>query len=300
MEFKRENCNERWAVYFEERNNKFNNISQKEYDNSGNPIIEYTKINPTKYRVRVHSAEGVFPMVFSESFHEGWRAYVTQVESSKSKVQSNLEKYKILDGNEDDPKVINDGASPKVANGDGASQASVLDNYKILDGNEEDQASKSELEYFIKKGWVTSLGNLKERIIEHNKWEDNKEKLDYEEKYSIDFISKNFQDTIQNDNLPTGKFYETWLKKPLNADNHLMINGYANSWMIDVNEVCEKENVCVKNSDGSYDFEMVIEFWPQRLFYIGLGISGMTLFSCLVYLVYDWRKKRKLRANELK
>ena len=32
---------------------------------------------------------------------------------------------------------------------------------------------------------------------------------------------------------------------------------------------------------------------PQRIFYLGLFISGGTLFFCLVYLLYGWRKSRK-------
>jgi hypothetical protein len=43
--------------------------------------------------------------------------------------------------------------------------------------------------------------------------------------------------------------------------------------------------------------EMVIEFWPQRWFYLGLIISGATLAGCLGYLGYagvqGLRKRRK-------
>ena len=31
---------------------------------------------------------------------------------------------------------------------------------------------------------------------------------------------------------------------------------------------------CAKNPDGTYDMEMVIEFFPQRWFYLGLLISA--------------------------
>ncbi|MBU4299391.1 hypothetical protein KJ636_05085, partial [Patescibacteria group bacterium] len=72
----------------------------------------------------------------------------------------------------------------------------------------------------------------------------------------------------------------------------------------DVNEVCKVEggklkSSCVKNPDGSYDFEMIVEFWPQRLFYLGLGISGTTLLFCLIYLVWDYRRNRKLTLKTL-
>jgi hypothetical protein len=200
----------------------------------------------------------------------------------------------------------------------------ILDTkYKVLDGNEEDQATKDELKKYLEKGWVTELGDGEEKTIEHKKWEDMKEKTDYFEKYSIDFISKNFQGTIQNDNLPQGKFWETWLagsykvesdkviKKfgfndrvvEMPEENHLMANGYANSWVIDADRVCAptppqsspqagEEAICIKNADGTWDFEMVVEFWPQRLFYIGLGISGTTLLCCLIYLAWDFQKRR--------
>lgn len=39
--------------------------------------------------------------------------------------------------------------------------------------------------------------------------------------------------------------------------------------------------------------ELVIEFWPQRLFYVGIGISGATLLGCLAYLGYDFMRRKK-------
>jgi hypothetical protein len=94
-----------------------------------------------------------------------------------------------------------------------------------------------------------------------------------------------------------------------------MANGYANSWVIDTNLICQSNSKlknqisnikmgdrglsgdCVQNPDGSYDFEMVVEFWPQRLFYVGLAISLSTLLGCVIYLAYDhrkWKKKKSL------
>jgi hypothetical protein len=72
-----------------------------------------------------------------------------------------------------------------------------------------------------------------------------------------------------------------------------MVNGYANSWDIDPTAICQNNPKCTKNADGSYDMELVIEFWPQRLFYIGLFISGTTLVGCLGYLGWDFVKRRK-------
>jgi hypothetical protein len=190
------------------------------------PMIEFKKINPTKYRIRVHSASDSFPLVFSESFHDGWKLYL--IKSTETKI---------------DP--------------------GILGKYKILDGNGEDQAKEEEILDFVKNGLVTVLGHG-------------------------EFISKNFQGTIQNNNLPTGEIYETWFMKPIeNNENHLLANGYANSWIINPAKLCRQDNKCIKNKDGSYDFEIVVEFWPQRLFYIGLMISGITLLTFIGYLIYD-------------
>lgn len=42
------------------------------------PIINYQRINPTKYKVRVTNATSPFVIVFSESFHPQWRAYINR------------------------------------------------------------------------------------------------------------------------------------------------------------------------------------------------------------------------------
>jgi len=226
------------------------------------PILEFKKINPTKYKIIVHQAKDDFPLVFSESFHKGWKIYLA--ENEKLKIEN-------ID----------------------------LKKYKIFNENEDDQASKEELVDYISNGWVTDLGNGKEKEIKHQKWENNKERLDYIEKYSIDFISKNFQGTIQNDNLSNGYIWDTWFKEPMaDGENHLMANGYANSWWVGLDEIKESGNY-VQNPDGSIDFEVIVEFWPQRLFYLGMGISGLTLLGCFTYLIYDHRRRKKYKAIKI-
>ncbi|MGE4358068.1 MAG: hypothetical protein AB7E08_05930 [Candidatus Omnitrophota bacterium] len=70
-------------------------------------------------------------------------------------------------------------------------------------------------------------------------------------------------------------------KKPLEAE-HLLVNGYANGWYIEPQKLGLGKN-----------FILVIYFWPQSLFYLGLGISGLTLLGCIGYLIYDSIRKRK-------
>jgi hypothetical protein len=163
------------------------------------PIIEFKKINPTKYRIRVHNATEDFPLIFSESYHDGWKAYVV---NSKSKIQNS----------------------------------------------------------------------------------------------KIEFISKVIKGTTQNNNLPDGGFYETWGKVHIPDDYHWVANGYANSWWISLDGI-KKNGGYVQNHDGSIDFELVLEFWPQRLFYVGLFISGLTLLGCIGYLGYDFAKKRSVKGS---
>jgi hypothetical protein len=42
------------------------------------PTIVFQKINPTQYRLKVSGAKDPFKLVFSESYHRGWKAYVNQ------------------------------------------------------------------------------------------------------------------------------------------------------------------------------------------------------------------------------
>lgn len=240
-----------------------NSVSKTEMKNT--PTIEFKKVNPTKYKVVIHNATSEFPLIFSESFHDGWKTYLATP-------KSNFKTEKIKIQNED---------------------------YRILDGNEDDQASLDELNNYIDSGYISSLGNLKNKNIKHVKWENNKEIFDYNEPYKIDFISKDFNGTIQNDNLEKGSFYETWLQKPIDDNkNHSIVNGYANSWDINPTNICLNNSKCIKNADGSYDMELIVEFWPQRLFYVGLFISGTTLLGCVTYLIVDQIKTKTEKTKK--
>ena len=68
--------------------------------------------------------------------------------------------------------------------------------------------------------------------------------------------------------------FETWGKKPIADERHYLVNGYANSWYITPEDAGGKEN-----------YELIVEFWPQRLFYVGLGISLITLMGSLIVLI---------------
>lgn len=224
------------------------------YSNNDSPIIEYKKINPTKYRIRIHKAKKSFFLNFSQSFHNKWKLYI--------------------------------GRTPGTIN-----TKQDLTGYKILDGNDDDQARIEELADFIRNGWITTLGDLKDKSIRHQKWGNGKLRFDYAEKYKIDFISKNFKNTIQNNNLPDKQFFETWLMDPIDDSNtRLVVNGFANSWLIKLNQIKKSENY-LKNTDGSIDFELVLEFLPQKTYYLSMFISGLTLLTLLIICTWQFPKK---------
>ena len=68
--------------------------------------------------------------------------------------------------------------------------------------------------------------------------------------------------------------------------NHFIVNGYANGWYIDSEELGVGDN-----------FTVTLYFKPQSYFYIGLIISGFTLMVCLGYLFWKWRKERKQKSK---
>jgi len=167
------------------------------------PKITFVKINPTKYRVRVEGARGPYTLVFSESFHRGWKLYKRDIRNW------------ILDIGETSTK-------KDIGN-------------QILDTGEQKQYGEIVASYFD--------GEIKEGTHKNI------------------FLDKNT--------------FETWGKKPIAEDRHYLVNGYANSWYITPQDVGGKEN-----------YELIVEFWPQRLFYIGLLISTIIFIGCLSYLIH--------------
>ena len=94
----------------------------------------------------------------------------------------------------------------------------------------------------------------------------------------------------QNNDLRNGWIMENWFRKPIFEDTHLEVNSYANSWLIDPLKICSQNlTACKRDTDGTYNWEMVIEFWPQRLFYIGILISLIAILFSSIY-VYKTNK----------
>lgn len=232
-------------VIFEESQTNFqalvDNLPQGE--RADNPVVEYKKVNSTKYQIIIHHVKNDFPLVFSQTFNTGWKLFASDTQVSDKKILTGL-----------------------------------LRNYKILSG-EDDQATKTEVEEYINAGVISTLGDLqaKERILENDHGETTEK-----ESYKIGFVSRNNYGTIQNENLSDGLIWENWAKKEIDA-NHFIANGYANGWLVNPDSICQR-HYCLENSDGSVDLTLTLEFAPQKSFYIGLGISGITLLLLVVTL----------------
>jgi len=117
-------------------------------------------------------------------------------------------------------------------------------------------------------------------------------------------MSESYHDQWQlqfNNNKIKG-FFDSWTPfvKPDQIENeyHYKLNDFLNAWYVDTDKYCSENNLCIKNADGSYDIEMVIEFFPQRWFYLGLFISGSTLLGCIGYLGYEGVKSIRIKLKK--
>jgi hypothetical protein len=78
-------------------------------------------------------------------------------------------------------------------------------------------------------------------------------------------------------------------------NNHFKLNDFQNGWYVDTSELCDRQKLCQQNPDGSYDLDLVAEFYPRRYFNVGLLVSGVAATSCLIWGLWWWRK-RKVRS----
>jgi len=97
---------------------------------------------------------------------------------------------------------------------------------------------------------------------------------------------------------------------PIDDKNHFVVNGYANGWFVPVGDVVHssqftvhgKENASCQPSavnsqrstvNQASDFQIVLEFEPQRWFEVGCLVSATTLLLCLGYFGYAIVRRRK-------
>jgi hypothetical protein len=139
---------------------------------------EFKKINPTRYLVSVREARDSFWLVFSESYNEGWRAYIRLVPDPSARVPA-------------------------------------------------------------REPWSALVSAWKDR----------------------------------------GRRVE--------IGDHYLVNGYANAWWVDVKRLMEERPEFIRGQDRGSEFEIVLEFKPQRVYEVGIIISSATLITCLGYFLFD-------------
>ncbi len=109
---------------------------------------------------------------------------------------------------------------------------------------------------------------------------------------------------LEFDNEHVRGFFKTWVPwispDRIPDDDHFKLNGFLNGWYIDTQTYCVKQTLCTRNPDGTYDMDLVIEFFPQRWFYVGLVISVVTFIGCIMYLMYDFIRRDRRRAASKK
>lgn len=201
--------------------------------NTKPPIVEFRRINPTKYIVFVYNARANFPIVLNQRYSYRWNLYP--------------EKYRVIHPN-----------------------SRLYLNYQCKLEKYSNCMNLRQIKYNVKKGNISYIGDK--------------------------FISKDINGTIQNDNIPSGHILQTLIQSPYPGKYHFVANGYANAWWININKIKKLSPEYYHiNKNGTYDFKFIIDFWPQRLFYIGIIISGTTVILFGLYLIYDAIKKRKTR-----
>jgi len=228
------------------------------YIASKKATLEFKKINSTKYRVIIHNFKSQIPIVLTENFHPLWKAYIPKTVFTKP----NTEKL-----GED------------------------LKKYTIFDNNEKSQATIPQLVDFISLGQISTLGNSKLKSKVYYTYIDGFKKKDRKETFYIDYISKKYYNSIQNNNLKNDDAIEEWTHLSIPDKYHFEINGFANAWLIDPKELCLKGYACYKDSQGFYTLEMVIEFTPQKYFDIAFRVSLFIFFSLIVFLLLGLFKK---------
>ena len=81
----------------------------------------------------------------------------------------------------------------------------------------------------------------------------------------------------------------------ISDEHHFSYMTFLNGWYVDVPTYCAQKDLCTKNADGTYDMELLIEFFPQRWFYVGVIISAtifILLCGVIVYKFCFYRSKK--------
>ncbi|RJQ38250.1 hypothetical protein C4559_02135 [Candidatus Microgenomates bacterium] len=195
-------------VAYLEKDTCFKNFSkdvcEKNNDFKKVPKIIFEKINPTKYKITVYSAENPYILVFSDTYHNSW---------------------------------------------------------KLFDSTNKNYTFWGKLEGFV--GDITKT--LAGKFIKEPK----------DRGISTSYFEGFIKEGIHREDFLNPLTFETWGKKTIAEDKHFQVNGYANAWYIEPNDM-----------GGKRSYEIILEMTRQKTFYIGLTISVFTLITFLLWGIF--------------
>jgi hypothetical protein len=90
--------------------------------------------------------------------------------------------------------------------------------------------------------------------------------------------------------------FNAWVnrKNLVEIKDHFKVNAHANGWYVS-ESLLEPDDFQLKHNEGHH---IVLEFKPQRMFEIGVLISGTTLLFCFLFLISSIWRNRRLRKQE--
>ncbi|WP_243362051.1 DUF2079 domain-containing protein [Fundidesulfovibrio terrae] len=250
------------------------------------PSVEFRRLGPTACVVRLSGVREGVPLLFQETFHHGWRAYLMPAADEET----------------------------------GVRPASLAPGYRVFADNEAEQASPDELQDYVAKGFVSTLGDGATKIRRADVYGPGGRVVGTRtDEFTVDFVSKRFLTTVQNDNLAKPPLSAAWDEGSLDPADparlgdsaadplspsfwrasgasegrampwpellHWQAQGYANVWWIEPEILkClgpDASRYVRPNPAGGVDMEFVIEFRPQRFYLMGLVASGVTVALAL-------------------
>lgn len=105
-------------------------------------------------------------------------------------------------------------------------------------------------------------------------------KLNLQIEKSISYFGNDITEIISKNNKIDHNPFETLFIKPINEKQHSIINGYANAWTI-----------YPSDSMNSSNYEIILEFYPQRYFYLGIIVAILGFFVSILVLFFPKIKK---------
>ena len=204
--------------------------------NTFHPIVEYRKVKGSRYVIRIHGARAPFELYLAQAFSPYWDLFPLKVSPELSSKSVNL---------------------------------SLIPSGEL-------SASKDELDFFLKKGWIS----FSEMGSDSPKAEPSENK---------GIISKLIMRSIQNDYLPVPSLWHRYSPAMSlnNSSQHASVNGAENVWTIDPAIACEGSDFCRREEDGSWEVNLLIQFIPQDVLYFGGLLSVGCYFILIIYLVYS-------------